>query len=114
MTFIRCVALFLGAIFTASAGAERLTLERLFASPDLSGASLRSAQISPDGKLVTYLRGKADNAGRLDLWAYDIARRSHRMLVDSASLVPQEAALSAEEAQRRERQRTAAFSGIVE
>ena len=81
-------SLVLLALLSAAASAEKLTLERLFASPDLSGASLRSPQISPDGRLVTYLRGKATDAGRLDLWAYDIAKRSHRVLVDSAVLVP--------------------------
>jgi dipeptidyl-peptidase-4 len=96
------------------AQAEKLTLERIFAAPDLSGASLRSPQISPDGRLVAYLRGAPHNKDRLDLWAYDIGRGKHRMLVDSARLVPQEHALSAEEEQRRERQRTSSLSGIVE
>jgi dipeptidyl-peptidase 4 len=97
-----------------AASAGKLTLERLFAAPDLSGASLRSPLISPDGRLVAYLRGKESNKDRLDLWAYDIARHEHRLLVDSASLVPQERTLSAEEEQRRERQRTSALSGILE
>src|SRR5580700_10028579 len=96
------------------AQAEKLTLERIFAAPDLSGASLRSPQISPDGRLVAYLRGAAHNKDRLDLWAYDIGHHQHRLLVDSARLVPQEHALSVEEEQRRERQRTSSLSGIVE
>src|SRR6185437_1893174 len=99
---------------TSAALAEKLTLERLFAAPDLSGASLRSPHISPDGHSVAYLRGKDSNKDRLDRWAYDIARREHRLLVDSAVLEPHERALSAEEEQRRERQRTSALSGIVE
>lgn len=93
---------------------EKLTIERMFAAPDLSGASLRSPQISPDGRLVAYLRGAERNKDRLDLWAYDIATHQHHVLVDSAKLVPQEHALSAEEEQRRERQRTSSLSGIVE
>ena len=98
----------------SEASAAKLTLERLFAAPDLSGASLRSPLISPDGRCVAYLRGKESNKDRLDLWAYDIARREHQLLVDSASLVPHERALSAEEEQRRERQRTSTLSGIVD
>ena len=94
--------------------AERLTIERLFAAPDLSGPTLRSPSFSPDGKLVAYLKGRADNKDRYDLWAYDIARRQHRRLIDAAVLAPQESAPTAEEAQRRERQRTAALAGIVE
>jgi dipeptidyl-peptidase-4 len=98
----------------SAASAAKLTLERLFAAPDLSGASLRSPLIAPDGRFVAYLRGKENNKDRLDLWAYDIARQEHRLLVDSASLVPQEPALSSEEEQRRERQRTSSLSGIVD
>ncbi len=98
----------------SAASAEKLTLERLFAAPDLSGASLRSPLISPDGRFVAYLRGKDSNKDRLDLWAYDITRREHKLLVDSATLVPQERALSQEEEDRRERQRTSSLSGIVD
>src|SRR4051812_41841125 len=101
-------------IATTVAHAEKLTIERLFAAPDLSGASLRSPQISPDGHLVAYLKGADRNKDRLDLWAYDIARHQHRLLVDSSRLVPQEHALSSEEEQRRERQRTSSLSGIVD
>jgi dipeptidyl-peptidase-4 len=97
-----------------TADAEMLTIERIFAAPDLSGASLRSPQLSPDGRYVAYLRGGDQNKDRLDLWAYDIAARKHRMLVDSAQLVPKERALSAEEEARRERQRTSSLSGIIE
>ncbi len=101
-------------LVAANTSAEQLSLERLFTSPDLSGASLRAPQISPDGRLVAYLRGKQSAAGQFDLWVYDIERRQHRLLVDSAELAPQETALSAEEAQRRERQRISSLSGIVE
>jgi dipeptidyl-peptidase-4 len=110
----RLVLLLLLALTATTLHAEKLTLERLFAAPDLSGASLRSPKISPDGRLVAYLRAKSSDTGQLDLWAYDVAARKNRLLVDSTRLVPQEQALSAEEAQRRERQRIAAFSGIVE
>ncbi len=96
------------------AHAEKLTIDRMFTAPDLSGASLRSPQISPDGRLVAYLRGAERNKDRLDLWAYDIGKHRHRLLVDSSKLVPEEHALSSEEEQRRERQRTSSLSGIVE
>jgi dipeptidyl-peptidase-4 len=98
----------------SSARAEKLTIERMFSAPDLSGPSLRAPQISPDGRLVTYLKGAEHNKDRMDLWAYDIATRHHRLLVDASKLVPEEHAISAEEEQRRERQRTSSLSGIVE
>jgi dipeptidyl-peptidase 4 len=112
--YFRLASLVLMVSLTALAHAEKLSIERIFAAPDLSGASLRSPQISPDGQLVAYLRGADRNKDRMDLWAYDISRHKHRLLVDSARLVPEEHALSAEEEQRRERQRTSSLSGIVE
>jgi dipeptidyl-peptidase-4 len=56
-------------VATTLAQAEKLSVERMFAAPDLSGATLRSPQISPDGRLVAYLRGAERNKDRLDLWA---------------------------------------------
>jgi dipeptidyl-peptidase 4 len=97
-----------------TAHADTLTLERLFSAPDLSGPTLRGARISPDGRLIAYLKAREDDKDRFDLWAFDVSRREHRQLVDSRTLAGADKALSAEEEARRERQRTAAFSGIVE
>ena len=112
----RCVALFAVALAAVpnAAHADELTLERLFAAPDLSGPTLRGAKISPDGRLIAYLKARDDDKDRFDLWAFDIAKREHRQLVDSRTLAGADKALSAEEEARRERQRTAALSGIVE
>jgi dipeptidyl-peptidase-4 len=99
---------------SASEPPARLTLDRLFAAPDLSGPALRGARFSPDGKLVTYLQGKPEAKDRLDVWAYDPATRSNRLLVDSAALVADEGKLSAEEEARRERARTSALAGVVD
>jgi dipeptidyl-peptidase-4 len=99
---------------SAPATAEKLTLERIFAAPDLSGPTLRGVEISPDGKLIAYLKAREDDKDRFDLWAYDVPRARHRQLVDSRTLAGADRALSADEEARRERQRTAALSGIVE
>src|SRR6185436_6976388 len=99
---------------SGTARAEPLTLERLFSAPDLSGPTLRGARISPDGRLIAYLKARDDDKDRFDLWAFDIAKRKHRLLVDSRTLAGADQALSVEEEARRERQRTAALSGIVE
>ncbi len=93
---------------------QPLSIERIFAAPELSGQAQRNPGFSPDGRFVTYLKGAADNKDRLDLWAYDLTRREHRKLVDARSLVPQERRLSAEEEQRRERQRISSLAGIVD
>ena len=97
-----------------AARAGMLPLPRLFAAPDLSGPTLRGVKISPDGKLVAYLRARDDDKDRYDLWAYDVPGSRHRRLVDSRTLAGADRALSADEEARRERQRTSAFSGIVE
>jgi len=109
-----CSYFILLAAMCSAATAEKLTIERMFAAPNLAGASLRSPHISPDGRFVAYLSGKDNAKDRLDLWAYDIARRETRLLVDSTLLAPQAHALSAEEEARRERQRTSSLSGIVD
>jgi len=96
------------------ARAEKLPLERLFSAPDLSGPTMRGVEISPDGKLVAYLRARADEKDRFDLWAYDVNQSRDRLLVDSRTLAGADKALSPEEEARRERQRTSAYSGIVE
>src|SRR5678815_2628319 len=106
------LALFM--VLGAPAHSGKLPLERLFAAPDLSGPSLRGVKISPDGRLVAYLQARGDDKDRFDLWAYDVSASQHRLLVDSRALAGADRALSAEEEARRERQRTSAFSGIVE
>jgi len=98
---------------TASAPLK-LTLEALAGDAPLSGPSLTKAKISPDGKRVTFLRGKDSNKNRLDLWAYDIASGQTAKLVDADDILPGDEVLSDEEKARRERQRTAALSGIVD
>ena len=65
--------------------ADELTLERLFASPSLSGPTPRLLKLSPDGRLATLLRNRADDRDRYDLWAVDTATGEARMLVDSAA-----------------------------
>ena len=94
--------------------AEQLTIERIFASPPLAGTQPRSLKMAPDGSRVTFLRGKDDDQFRLDLWEFNIADRETRLLVDSAVVLPEEGELSDEEKARRERQRIAQFSGIVQ
>jgi dipeptidyl-peptidase 4 len=101
-------------LFGTPAWSGKLPLERLFSAPDLSGPSLRGVKISPDGRLVAYLKTRDDDKDRFDLWAYDVTAQRHRQLVDSRTLAGADRALSAEEEARRERQRTSAYSGIVE
>ena len=96
------------------AHAEKLTLEAITGSAPLSGPTLTKPQVAPDGSRVTFLRGKDRDRNRLDLWEYDIASGQTRLLVDSSVVLPGEEVLSDEEKARRERQRIAALSGIVD
>jgi dipeptidyl-peptidase-4 len=93
---------------------EPLTVERIFAAPDLSGPRLREPKFSPDGRYITFLQGKPDHKDQLDLWEFDTRLGKSRLLVDSRAFVGEHEQLSAEEEARRERQRTASLRGIVE
>ena len=53
------------------APATDLTLERIMGSPALSGPVPRALKLSPDGRLATLLRPRADDRERYDLWAID-------------------------------------------
>lgn len=94
--------------------AEKLTLQAITGPLPLSGPTLMKPQVAPDGSRVTFLRGKETDRNQLDLWEYDIASGQTRLLVDSKVVLPGGEALSDEEKARRERQRIAAFSGIVD
>lgn len=92
----------------------RLTLEALTGDAPLSGPSLLKPKVAPDGSRVSFLRGKERDRNRLDLWAYDIASGKTARLVDADDVLPGVETLSDAEKARRERQRIAALSGIVD
>ena len=93
---------------------DSLPLERLYASPSLSGPAARMVQYSPDGKRVTFLKSRPEEQNRFDLWQYDLTTGEERLLVDSRLLEPEPAELSAEEKDLRERKRIAGSAGIVD
>src|SRR5690606_19349903 len=99
---------------TPAVHAEKLTLEAITGSAPLSGPTLMKPKVAPDGSRVTFLRGKDSDRNRLDLWEYDIASGQTRLLVDSKVVLPGTETLSDEEKARRERQRIAALTGIVD
>ena len=106
-----------GAVLAAAAlatpvMAQTLTLERIFASPTLSGPAPRLLKLSPDGRWLTSLRNRPDEKERYDLWAVDTTSGAARMLVDSKQLGTG-AELSEAEKMQRERARIADQTGIV-
>jgi len=94
--------------------APQLTIERLVASPDLSGPKPRGVKYSPDGQRVTFLKPREDDQSRFDLWQFDVASGEQSLLVDSTLLEPKEVELSEEEKALRERKRIAGSKGIVD
>ncbi|MCJ8157844.1 S9 family peptidase [Sphingomonas sp. LaA6.9] len=96
----------------AETAPQELTLERIFASPDLNGPRPRALKLSPDGTLVTLLKNRAEDRDRYDLWAIDTKTAKASMLVDSAK-IGSGAELSEEEKMQRERARIGGTRGIV-
>ncbi|MDR1077018.1 MAG: S9 family peptidase [Xanthomonadaceae bacterium] len=101
-------------ISASATHAEKLTLEAITGPAPLSGPTLMKPKVAPDGSRVSFLRGQDSDRNRLDLWEYDIASGQTRVLVDSSIVLPGEEILSDAEKARRERQRIAAYSGIVD
>jgi len=93
---------------------QTLTIERIFDSPDLSGPSLRQAELSPAGDRVTFVRGREDDRDLMDLWEYHIADGQTRRLVAADAVRAEEGELSDAERARRERARISSLRGIVE
>ena len=106
------LAMLSGEPVTAAPAPPELTLERVFASPSLSGPVPRGLKLSPDGRTATLLKPRPDDRDRYDLWAVDVATGASRMLVDSTKL-GSGAALSETERMNRERQRIANVKGIA-
>ena len=112
----RCFFIFAACLVVpaALAATSELTIERIFSSPDLSGPSLRQAELSPAGDRVTFIRARDEDRDLLDLWEYHIADDSTRLLVAADTVVADEGELAADERARRERARIAGLRGIVE
>ncbi|HWE99505.1 MAG TPA: DPP IV N-terminal domain-containing protein [Caulobacteraceae bacterium] len=91
-----------------------LTPERVFSSPSLSGPSARGVQLSPDGRWVSWLTPDPANQYRLDLWTAPTVGGEAKRLVAGEAVEPSPAALSETEKARRERQRVAALSGVLD
>ena len=78
-----------------------LTLDRLFASPSLTGQTTLGIKYSPDAARVTFLKPRPDDQQRHDLWQFDVETGAPSLLVDSLLLEPEEIVLSEEEIAQR-------------
>jgi dipeptidyl-peptidase-4 len=91
---------------------KKLTIERIFASPPISGPSPRLLKLSPDGRYAALLQPRSTDRERFDLWAMDTSTGKLRMLIDSTKIGGGE--ISEAEKMRRERARVGGSKGIVE
>ena len=91
---------------------KTLTIDRIFASPPISGKTPRLLKLSPDGRYATLLQPRSEDRERFDLWATDTSTGQMRMLVDSTKIGGGE--ISEAEKMRRERARVGGSKGIVE
>ena len=67
----------------AGGGQNRLTVERIYSPPSLSGRTLGDTIWSPDGKLLTYLDENVDGP---EIWAVDASNGRRHVLVDARHL----------------------------
>lgn len=89
-----------------------LELKKIFSKEGIVDPLISSPKFSPDGKRLTFLKGKADQPKVLDLWEVDLASGKQSCLVDSSELDSASSELSKEEKDRRERLRLFSM-GIV-
>ena len=109
------LALGASSAFAQPAPGTPLTPERVFADPGLNGPAARNVEASPDGKLVAFLKPEAADQYKLDLWVAPASADGRaRLLVSGEAVEPKGQAISAVEKARRERQRTAQLSGVVD
>ncbi len=106
-------SLILAAVLAAAAAspacADRLTVERVYADPDISGPRAGKVELSPDGQMATYIKARSDNKQITDLWAVDAQGGEPRRLIDATALTPKNYVMSSTEKDRRERQGTQTF-----
>ncbi len=95
----------LTALLSLNIQAESISIDRIFASPALDGGAPRQLKVSPDGKRVTFLKGKETDYERYDLWEYHLESGKTQILFNSDDLHAGPETLSDEEKARRERQR---------
>ena len=90
----------------------RLTLERIEEGGSLAGSAPTMLIFSPDGKRITYLKPRADERERSDLWSIDPVTGQERMLIDT-KLIGGGSELSEAEKMQRERLRLGGSKGLI-
>jgi len=68
----------------ATADQKKITVNRIYNEPNLSGVSITDIGWSPDSSTLSYIRG-GDNSN--ELWGFDVARNERKLLFDFARLL---------------------------
>jgi len=112
MSLIKNAALFVvlsisaATIFLCPASAAgQLTIKQITENGSLNGSIPSGLQFSPDGTRVTFLKSSENFSRILDLWEYNIADKTSRLLVKASDITGGSEELSEEERGRRERMR---------
>ena len=66
--------------------AENLTIERILGGGGLDGPTPQELEISPDGARVSFIRARANDQNRFDLWQYRMDDGITSRLVDADTL----------------------------
>ena len=82
----------------------KLTAERLFSDPPLTGELPRDVRVAPDGRFATFLKMADDDRERLDLWGADLEAGTLECWLNATEL-PDATAPSDDERAERERKR---------
>jgi dipeptidyl-peptidase-4 len=82
---------------------RRLTVERVFSDPPLSGAIPGSLSIPGKGSWILFLANPPDARQRMDLYGYEVAAQTVVRLIDSTSLGAEGALTDAEKSARERR-----------
>ncbi len=83
----------------------KLTVERLFSDPPLTGTLPTNLKFSPDGNFIAFLKVADDNRERMDLWRYTIDSGISECWINATKLVVPAGKLSVAEKAERERKR---------
>ena len=78
--------MFTSVVTSQATVADTLSIERIFSAPALYGTAPGMVKLSPDGQRVTFIRAKANDTQRFDLWEYHIKDQQSRLLFDADDL----------------------------
>lgn len=92
---------------------DKLTIKQITENGSLNGSIPSGLKFSPDGSRVTFLKAGTGSSRVLDLWEYNIADKTSRLLVRASDITGGTEELSEEERGRRERMRITNL-GIVD